>query len=128
LLFGLSMDYQIFILARIKEEWDASHDNDRAVAFGLEKTGGVVTSAALVMITVFGLFSTSQLIFLKELGLGLAFAVFVDATLVRTIAVPAGMKLLAGRNWYLPKFLDKRLPRVSVEAAEPPVEQKMPEA
>lgn len=128
LLFGLSMDYQIFILARIKEEWDASHDNERAVAFGLEKTGGVVTSAALVMITVFGLFSTSQLIFLKELGLGLAFAVFVDATLVRTVAVPAGMKLLANRNWYIPKFLDDRLPRVSVEAAEPPAEEKKPDA
>ncbi len=122
LLFGLSMDYQIFILARIKEEWDASHDNEHAVAYGLEKTGGVVTSAALVMITVFGLFSTSQLIFLKELGLGLAFAVFVDATLVRTVAVPAGMKLLANRNWYIPKFLDDRLPHVTIEAGETPAE------
>lgn len=120
LLFGLSMDYQIFILSRIKEEWDASHDNDRAVAFGLERTGGVVTSAALVMITVFGLFSTSDLIFLKELGLGLTFAVLVDATLVRTIAVPAGMKLLANRNWYIPKWLDARLPHVSVEGEAPP--------
>jgi RND superfamily putative drug exporter len=119
LLFGLSMDYQIFILSRIKEEWDTTHDNDRAVAFGLEKTGGVVTSAALVMITVFGLFSTSNLIFLKELGLGLAFAVLVDATLVRTVAVPAGMKLLADRNWYIPAWLDRRLPRVSIEGIDP---------
>ncbi len=120
LLFGLSMDYQIFILARIKEEWDATHDNDRAVAYGLEKTGGVVTSAALVMIAVFGLFSTSDLIFLKELGLGLTFAVLVDATLVRTVAVPAGMKLLASRNWYIPRFLDARLPHVSIEADAAP--------
>lgn len=118
LLFGLSMDYQIFILARVKEEWDVTHDNDEAVARGLEKTGGVVTSAALVMITVFGLFATSDIIFLKELGIGLAFAVFVDATLVRTVAVPAGMKLLANRNWYIPKWLDARLPHVSVEAEE----------
>jgi len=118
LLFGLSMDYQIFILSRIKEEYDTTRQNDRAVAFGLEKTGGVVTSAALVMITVFGLFSTSDLIFLKELGLGLTFAVLVDATLVRTVAVPAGMKLLADRNWYLPKWLDRLLPHVSVEGTE----------
>jgi len=129
LLFGLSMDYQIFILSRIKEEYDASANNDRAVAFGLEKTGGVVTSAALVMITVFGLFSTSDLIFLKELGLGLTFAVLVDATLVRTVAVPAGMKLLADRNWYIPRWLDRVLPHVSVEAAEdraPPAGEAAP--
>ncbi len=109
ILFGLSMDYQIFMLTRIREHYDRSGDNDAAVEEGLERTGSIVTSAAAIMVAVFGAFILSDLVFLKEIGLGLAFAVFLDATLVRSLLVPASMKLLADRNWYLPGFLRGRL-------------------
>jgi len=102
ILFGLSMDYEIFLLARIKEEYSATHDNSRAVAFGLKHTGGLITCAALIMVCLFASFGFTSLTATRELGLGLAFAVLLDATLIRVVLVPALMKLLGPLNWWFP--------------------------
>lgn len=112
-LFGLSMDYEVFLLSRIKEDYDATGDNEHAVAAGLEKTGRIITSAALIMIAVFGSFTLTESIVIKEFGLGLASSIFLDATIVRIILVPATMKLLGSWNWWLPGWLDRILPRFS---------------
>jgi RND superfamily putative drug exporter len=114
IVFGLSMDYEVFLLSRIKEEHDAHGDNSLAVAHGLAKTARLITAAAAIMICVFGSFVLSDLRVLKLIGFGLAFAVLIDATLVRLVLVPATMELLGDRNWYLPKWLEW-LPRVHVE-------------
>ena len=114
IVFGLSMDYEVFLLSRIKEEYDEHGDNSLAVAHGLAKTARLITAAAAIMICVFGSFVLSDLRVLKLLGFGLAFAVFIDATLVRLVLVPATMELLGDRNWWLPKWLEW-LPRVNVE-------------
>ena len=106
ILFGLSMDYEVFLLSRIREEYDASGNNREAVAIGLAKTARVITSAALIMIAVFLSFVTSPNPTVKMIGLGLAVAVFVDATIVRLMLVPATMELLGNANWWLPKSLD----------------------
>jgi len=105
ILFGLSMDYEVFLLSRIKEEWDATGDNTRAVAVGLERTGSLVTAAAALLALVFLAFVTSGISFIKLLGLGTALAVLVDATLVRAILVPSFMRLMGRRNWWAPKSL-----------------------
>ena len=115
ILFGLSMDYEVFLLSRIKEEYDVTGDNTESVARGLAGTGRVVTSAALIMIAVFLSFVASPVPSLKMLGLGLAVAVAVDATLVRMVLVPATMTLLGKRNWWLPARLDRVLPHLSFE-------------
>ena len=114
IVFGLSMDYEVFLLSRIKEEYDRTHDNADAVARGLAKTARLITAAAAVMICVFGSFVLSDLRVLKLIGFGLAFAVFIDATVVRLVLVPATMELLGDRNWWFPKALEW-LPRVQVE-------------
>jgi RND superfamily putative drug exporter len=114
IVFGLSMDYEVFLLSRIKEEYDAHGNNSEAVAHGLAKTARLITAAAAIMICVFGSFVLSDLRVLKLVGFGLAFAVFIDATLVRLILVPATMELLGDRNWWLPKWLEW-LPHVNVE-------------
>ena len=101
-LFGLSMDYEVFLLSRIREEWDRRHDNEAAVAYGLEHTGRIITAAAIVMIAAFSGFLAGSFVSLQEFGLGLSLAVLLDATLVRAILVPATMKLLGRWNWYLP--------------------------
>ncbi|GAA1157861.1 MMPL family transporter [Nocardioides aquiterrae] len=124
ILFGLSMDYEVFLLSRIREEFDRTGDNTESVARGLAGTGRVVTSAALIMVVVFLSFVSSPVPSLKMLGLGLATAVAVDATVVRIVLVPATMALLGRANWWLPAWLDRRLPHLSVEgrpapAAEP---------
>ena len=103
--FGLSMDYEVFLLSRIKEEYDISADNDHAVAVGLQKTGRIVTSAAILIVTVFLGFTTGELIAIKEMGLGMALAVIVDATIVRMLLVPATMKLMGDLNWWAPRPL-----------------------
>ena len=103
--FGLSMDYELFLLSRIKEEYDISGDNDHAVAVGLQKTGRIVTSAAILIVTVFLGFATGELIAIKEMGLGMALAVIVDATIVRMLLVPATMKLMGDLNWWAPRPL-----------------------
>jgi len=109
-LFGLSMDYEVFLLSRMKEEYERSGNNEEAVAFGLEKTGRIITSAALIMIAVFGAFAFTDSIIIKEFGVGLAVSIFLDATIVRIIVVPATMKLLGKWNWWLPSWLDRLLP------------------
>jgi uncharacterized membrane protein YdfJ with MMPL/SSD domain len=101
-IFGLSMDYEVFMLSRMREEWDAHHDNERAVAFGLERTGRIITAAAIIMIAAFSGFMTGSFVGLQEFGLGLAIAILLDATIVRALLVPATMKLLGHWNWYLP--------------------------
>jgi RND superfamily putative drug exporter len=113
-VFGLSMDYEVFLLSRIKEEYDRTHDNATAVAHGLAKTARLITAAAAVMICVFGSFVLSDLRVLKLVGLGLAFAVFIDATVVRLVLVPATMELLGDRNWWFPKAL-AWLPHIQIE-------------
>jgi RND superfamily putative drug exporter len=105
ILFGLSMDYEVFLLSRIKEEWDARRDNTRAVAVGLERTGSIVTAAALLLAMVFFAFVSSDISFIKLLGLGTGIAVLVDATLIRGALVPAFMRLLGDRNWWAPRPL-----------------------
>ncbi len=103
MLFGLSMDYEVFLLSRIREEWDRRHDNEAAVAYGLEHTGRIITAAAIIMIAAFSGFLAGSFVGLQEFGLGLAAAILVDATIVRAILVPATMKLLGKWNWYLPE-------------------------
>jgi RND superfamily putative drug exporter len=118
ILFGLSMDYHVFLLSRIREEYDKTHDNTEAVAYGLRTTAGIITGAALIMVAVFIGFAAGRLGPLQQMGFGLAVAVFMDATIVRTLLVPAGMRLLGDRNWYLPKWLGW-LPKIDVEGHEP---------
>ena len=113
-LFGLSMDYEVFILSRVKEFVDHGADTRLAVARGLSVTAGTVTSAAAIMVVVFAVFMTLRLVIIRELGLGLAVAVFVDATVIRCVLLPATMRLLGEWNWYLPPFL-RWLPRIRVE-------------
>ena len=114
ILFGLSMDYQVFLLSRIREEYDKTSDNSEAVAYGLRTTGGIITGAAVIMVAVFAAFASGHIAALQEMGFGLAVAVFLDATIVRSVLVPSAMKLLGDRNWYLPKWL-QWLPKVDVE-------------
>jgi putative drug exporter of the RND superfamily len=114
LLFGLSMDYQVFLLSRIKERFDHTGDTREAVAHGIGRTAGIITGAAAIMVCVFGGMAGGQLVMFQQMGFGLAVAVFLDATVVRTIIVPAAMELLGDWNWYLPRWLEW-LPNVSVE-------------
>jgi uncharacterized membrane protein YdfJ with MMPL/SSD domain len=117
-LFGLSMDYHVFILTRIREAFDRGQPTEEAVTHGIKTTAGVVTSAAVVMISVFAIFATLSLLIFKQLGVGLAVAVLIDATLIRGVLLPAMMKLLGDWNWYLPRWL-QWLPRVTSEAPAP---------
>jgi putative drug exporter of the RND superfamily len=119
ILFGLSMDYHVFILTRVREAFDRGMKTEDAVAHGIKATAGTVTSAAIVMVVVFGTFATQSGIEMKELGIGLAAAILIDATIVRAVLLPAAMKLLGKWNWYLPKKLDW-LPKVSHEPAAVP--------
>ncbi len=120
ILFGLSMDYEVFLLSRIREEYNASGNNREAVAIGLAKTARVITSAALIMIAVFLSFVTSPEPTVKMIGLGLAVAVAVDATIVRLMLVPATMELLGNANWWLPGPLARVLPHINVEGRPRP--------
>jgi len=115
IIFGLSMDYEVFLLSRVKEEYDRTGDNATAVADGLSHTARVITAAAAIMVCVFGSFIFGEGRVIKEFGLGLAVAVFIDATIVRMILVPATMELLGDANWWLPKWLDRLIPRISIE-------------
>jgi uncharacterized membrane protein YdfJ with MMPL/SSD domain len=113
-LFGLSMDYHVFILSRVREGIDAGMNNDDALRHGIIRTAGVVTSAALVMVGVFSIFGTLTQLDVKQAGVGLATAILIDATIVRAVLLPASMKLLGDWNWYLPRWLEW-LPRASHE-------------
>jgi uncharacterized membrane protein YdfJ with MMPL/SSD domain len=118
ILFGLSMDYHVFILSRVREAFDRGMKTEDAVAHGIKTTAGVVTSAAIVMVGVFSIFATLPILDMKEAGVGLAAAVLIDATIVRAVLLPATMKLLGDWNWYLPRWLDW-LPRLEHEPAPP---------
>ena len=116
ILFGLSMDYEIFLLSRIREEYLRTRDNGLAVANGVASTGRVITAAAAVMIAVFMSFVIGfDLRQIKEIGLGLAAAILVDATLVRMVLVPATMELLRDANWWFPRWMHRWVPRIGVE-------------
>jgi RND superfamily putative drug exporter len=117
IVFGLSMDYEVFLLSRMKEEFDRTGDNASAVADGLAVTARVITAAAIIMVCVFSAFVLGVDRQLKLFGLGMAVAVFVDATIVRMILVPATMELLGARNWWIPSWLDRILPRLDVEGS-----------
>jgi RND superfamily putative drug exporter len=117
ILFGLSMDYEVFLLSRIREEYVRTGENGLAVADGLAATARVITAAALIMITVFLSFVLGPELIIKQIGLGLAAAILVDATLIRLILVPATMELLGKANWWLPGWLDRALPKVGFEGA-----------
>src|SRR4029077_15716215 len=105
LLFGLSMDYEVFLLSRMKEVYDATGDNDKSVVAGLARSGQVITSAAMIVVVVSLSFVTADIVLIKALGLGTAIAVFLDATVVRGILVPAVMRLLGDANWWAPSFV-----------------------
>ena len=122
LLFGLSMDYQVFLLSRIKERYDLTGDTREAVGYGLGRTGSIITGAAAIMVCVFGGMATGELVMFQQMGFGLAVAVLIDATVVRSIIVPASMELLGERNWYLPRWL-QWLPDVAVEGHRPAARQ-----
>jgi putative drug exporter of the RND superfamily len=119
ILFGLSMDYEMFLLSRVREEYQRTGDNGTAIVGGISGTARVITSAALIMVTVFLAFVFGQGPAIKMLGLGLATAILVDATIVRMVLVPATMTLLGRANWWLPAWLDRILPRVTVDAVDP---------
>jgi putative drug exporter of the RND superfamily len=119
ILFGLSMDYEVFLVSRIREEYLKHRDTRRAVADGLAKTARVITAAAAIMVVVFLAFLAAPDAFLKLFGIGLASAIFLDATLVRMVLVPAVMQLLGDRNWWIPSWLERVLPRIEVERALP---------
>jgi putative drug exporter of the RND superfamily len=114
ILFGLSMDYHVFLLSRIKERYDQTRNNTDSVAFGLRTTGALITGAAVIMVAVFAGFAAGRLVSFQQMGFGLAIAVLLDATVVRSILVPASMRLLGDWNWYFPKWLEW-IPNVAVE-------------
>jgi putative drug exporter of the RND superfamily len=113
-LFGLSMDYEVFLLGRVREEWEKTGDNRTAVERGLQRTGAVITAAAAIMVSIFAAFTFARLTEVKTLGFSLAAAVLIDATLIRIILVPAAMQLLGRWNWWFPPWLDRRLPRIDL--------------
>ena len=124
IVFGLSMDYEVFLLSAVREEYDRTGDNGTAVAEGLASTARVITAAALIMVFVFGSFVVADLRALKLIGLGLAVAVAIDATIVRVVLVPATMELLGDANWWLPRWLQRAVPRIRIE--QTPAEPELP--
>jgi RND superfamily putative drug exporter len=124
IVFGLSMDYEVFLLSRVREEWHRTGDSRTSVADGLAATAKVITAAAAIMVFVFGTFILENDRTVKLMGTGLATAILLDATIVRLLLVPATMELLGDRNWWLPRWLDRILPNIDVEGhAEPVVEE-----
>ena len=118
ILFGLSMDYEVFLLSRVREEYLRTGDNSTAVADGLAATAKVITAAALIMTAVFGAFVLDDQIFLKIIGIGMAAAVVIDATIIRLVLVPSSMELLGDKNWWMPRWLDRLIPRLDIEGGE----------
>jgi uncharacterized membrane protein YdfJ with MMPL/SSD domain len=123
ILFGLSMDYHVFIISRIQERFRRGASMDEAISHGIKSTAGVVTSAAIVMVAVFSIFGTLSMLMFKQFGVGLASAILIDATIVRAVLLPASMKLLGEWNWYLPRWLEW-LPRLDKHEAAPQREEK----
>jgi RND superfamily putative drug exporter len=126
IIFGLSMDYEVFLLSRVREEYDRTGDAVGSVADGLATTARVITAAAAIMVVVFGSFVLEDDRVVRMLGLGLAVAVLLDVTLVRMLLVPATMELLGARNWWIPAWLDRIVPRLSVEGADRPADAPAP--
>nr|MBA3308531.1 MMPL family transporter [Nocardioidaceae bacterium] len=128
IVFGLSMDYEVFLLSRVREEWDRTHDNTLAVATGLQRSGRIITSAAVLLAVVIGGFATSGIVFIKMIGVGMLVAVLLDATVVRALLVPATMRLLGAANWWAPGPLLRWWERHGIrEGDEPPVRERQPE-
>ncbi|MDQ3693128.1 MAG: MMPL family transporter [Chloroflexota bacterium] len=119
ILFGLSMDYEVFLLGRIKEEWERTGDNQSAVRLGLQRSAGVISAAAAIMVVIFSAFTFAKLMEVKQLGFSLAAAVLIDATLIRMILVPAAMQLLGRWNWWFPAWADRILPRIDLSEGNP---------
>jgi RND superfamily putative drug exporter len=117
-LFGLSMDYQVFLLSRIRERYDETGDTTDAVTFGVGSTARIITGAALIIVAVFAGFARGDLIMFQQMGFGVAVALLIDATIIRSVVLPSAMKLLGEHNWYLPRWLEW-LPRLNVEGAAP---------
>ena len=117
IVFGLSMDYEVFLLSRVKEAWDRTRDHHLAVAMGLEETGRVISCAALIMIAVFLSFVTNNQVVIKQLSIGLAASILIDATIVRLVLVPAVMYIFGRASWWIPRWLDRVLPHIDVEGA-----------
>jgi trehalose monomycolate/heme transporter len=120
IMFGLSMDYEVFLLSRIRERYDLTGDNTAAIASGLQRTGGVITSAALLLVIVIGMFSRSSITFIKLLGVGMIVALVLDATLVRLLLVPATMRLLGSANWWAPRPLRRLYVRYGIREDDGP--------
>ncbi|HEY2687745.1 MAG TPA: MMPL family transporter [Streptosporangiaceae bacterium] len=120
ILFGLSMDYEVFLVSRMREEWARTGDNRLAVTRGQAATGMVITAAAAIMILVFASFALGPSIVIKQFGLGLAGAIIIDAFIIRTALVPALMHLTGNANWWLPRWLDRLIPHLNVEGAHHP--------
>jgi trehalose monomycolate/heme transporter len=120
IMFGLSMDYQVFLLSRIRESCDRTGDNTGAIASGLQRTGGVITSAALLLVIVIGSFSASSITFIKLLGVGMIVALILDATLVRMLLVPATMRLVGDANWWAPAPLRRFYARHGIREEDGP--------
>src|SRR5208282_1847099 len=120
IMFGLSMDYEVFLLSRIKERYDVTGDHTAAIASGLQRTGGVITSAALLLVIVVGAFSASSITFIKMMGVGMIVALILDATLVRILLVPATMRLLGNATWWAPRPLRRLYARYGIHEADAP--------
>jgi len=122
-LFGLSMDYQVFLLSRIRERFDQTGDTTGAVEYGVASTARIITGAALIIVAVFTGFARGDLVMFQQMGFGVAIALLLDATVIRSVVLPSAMKLLGRWNWYLPRWLEW-LPRVNVEG--PAAERAQP--
>jgi RND superfamily putative drug exporter len=118
IVFGLSMDYEVFLISRVHEAWERTRDASESVAQGLQTTGRVITAAAAIMVLVFASFALGDDRVIKLFGIGLASAVFFDAVIIRCVLVPALMEIFGRRAWWLPSWLDRRLPRLAIEAPE----------
>ena len=127
IVFGLSMDYEVFLLSRIREEWTRTGDSHTSVADGVAATARVITAAAAIMVFVFGSFLLEDDRAIKLFGFGLAFAVLLDATVVRMLLVPATMELLGDKNWWIPRWLDRILPNINVEGPTEVVDEELEE-
>ncbi|MFD0853213.1 MMPL family transporter, partial [Actinomadura adrarensis] len=126
LLFGISMDYEVFLLSRVRERWELTGDNTLAVVGGLQRTGAIITSAALLFVVVIGAFATSGITFIKMVGIGMVIAIVVDATIVRALLVPATMRLMGQANWWAPGPLARLHRRYGIHETELPVRARYP--
>jgi RND superfamily putative drug exporter len=122
-LFGLSMDYQVFLMSRIQERHNQTGDTHRAVLFGVASTARIITGAALIIVAVFAGFAAGDLVMFQQMGFGVAVALLIDATIIRCVMLPAVMQILGRWNWYLPRWLEW-LPRLQVEGSGQPIRQK----